>query len=274
MLNPHDTGETNFAMLQTLSDDVITYAANEPRRDTPDYPDVRETSNLRILGTCFRFWFFSGHWTMHLNSLAKELRYRWSQTAAKVGHLVAPGKLWFNEVWPDQIYVLQNTGKPWTTLFHRLFGGEDFVLGVSRTLFFSGYHDIGYMFQIDPHSSACQFGCAPCMRVFWQVDLFSVRTPQITFSLQGPWPCMMHSEVHQLRSCLGRPGTDRMIRRVISGTTPSGILQLVAVEVFIFWIFCFSWGSRKCKLEVKYCAIGNLDEHVWSKTIANIGIGG
>ena len=55
MLNPHDTGETNFAMLQTLSDDVITHAANEPRRDTPDYPDVRETSNLRILGTCFRF---------------------------------------------------------------------------------------------------------------------------------------------------------------------------------------------------------------------------
>ncbi len=52
----------------------------------------------------------------------------------------------------------------------------------------------------------------------------------------------MRSEVHQLRSCLGRPGTDRMIRRVISGTTPGGILQLVAVEVFIFWIFCFSWG--------------------------------
>lgn len=195
MLNPHDTVPMMYPCCQST-----------PKRHSW-FLIIRMFEQLNsliiiyigILGTCFRFWFFS-HWTMHLNSSAKELRHRWGQTAAKVGHLVAPGKLWFGEVRPDQIYVLQNTGKPWKAMgkpfFHRPFGGEDFVLGVSRLFSFVDIttSDIWYMFQIVPHSSTCQFGCAPCMRVSWQVELFSVHThrspsagpPRTIYAFWGP----------------------------------------------------------------------------------------
>lgn len=47
-----------------------------------------------------------------------------------------------------------------------------------------------YTFQIVPHSSTCQFGCAPYMRVFWQVELFSVHTHRSPSA--GP-PCMIYA---------------------------------------------------------------------------------